>query len=90
MYAEPDFAQLAIGLVITGGVVLAFLTWLVFPILPFLLLGALYAVTRYGIPVVTEAALRLEERGVRSLKIALRGGADWVLVHVPAPSRQLH
>lgn len=79
MIPEVGLLDLAAGALIVVGIFAAFMIWCIFPILPFVLMGALYALVRRGLPAferVTFAAGRATAGAVRR---ALTPVALWVL-----------
>lgn len=79
MTPEIGLLDLASGALIVLGVFAAFMVWAVFPILPFFLIGAVYASFRYGLPALARAAVAFEEAAVSGIRWALFPLAVWAL-----------
>lgn len=76
--------ELAGGALIVLGIFAAFMVWAVFPLLPFVITGAIYAAVRYGVPALTRGAVVAEHAVVGAARRALRPLATWAM-HEPAP-----
>lgn len=76
--------ELASGVLIVLGIFAAFMVWAVFPLLPFVITGAIYAFFRYGLPALARGAVLAEQAAVGGVRRALRPVASWAL-HEPAP-----
>lgn len=76
--------ELAGGALIVLGIFAAFMVWAVFPLLPFVITGAIYAAVRYGAPALARGAVVAEHAVVGAVRLALRPLATWAL-HEPAP-----
>lgn len=76
--------ELASGTLIVLGIFAAFMVWAVFPLLPFVITGVIYAVVRYGVPALARGAVLAEHTVVGAVRLALRPVATWAL-HEPAP-----
>jgi hypothetical protein len=76
--------ELAGGALIVLGIFAAFMVWAVFPLLPFVITGAIYAAIRYGAPALARGAVVVEHAVVGAVRGALRPLATWAL-HEPAP-----
>ncbi len=85
MVPEVEVIDLAIGLAIVLGILVAFNAWLIFPILPFLLMGAIYLTGRYILLGLGRVAVRAEQRAADAVRAGARSSARWILVHVPEP-----
>ncbi len=87
MLLELGLLDLIGGLCAACGIVLAFSLWLIYPIVPFLLMGAIYATARYGVP----AAFRVTVRAAVATRVWARelahgiGIAIMDATRVPAP-----
>lgn len=67
------------GALVILGIFVAFMVWAIFPLLPFLLIGAVYAAVRYGVPALGRSALAVEQGVIRSLRRVLYPVALWAL-----------
>ncbi len=79
MTPEIGLLDLASGALIVLGIFAAFMVWAVFPILPFFLIGAVYAAFRYGVPALARAAVVFEQAAVSGVRWALFPLAVWAL-----------
>jgi hypothetical protein len=79
MPAELGLLDLVAGVGIILGIFVAFMIWATFPLLSFALIGAAYAATRYGLPALGRAAVRVEDRAVAGLRRVLTPVAVWTL-----------
>lgn len=77
MFHEVGLLDLFAGGLIMLGIVAAFMVWLIFPILPFLLVGAVYALLRYGLTAVECAALSGAHATVEAIRRAATPLALW-------------
>ncbi len=75
--------EVAGGALIVLGIFAAFMTWAVFPLLPFLLLGAVYGLVRYGVPAAGRAALVVEQSTLAAVRWVLQPVAHWALQEAP-------
>lgn len=75
--------ELASGALIVLGIFAAFMVWAVFPLLPFVITGVIYAAVRYGVPALARGAVLAEHAVVGAVRLALRPVATWAL-HEPA------
>lgn len=67
------------GAVVILGIFGAFMVWAIFPLLPFLLIGAVYAAVRYGVPALGRSALAVEQGVMRGARWVLYPVALWAL-----------
>jgi hypothetical protein len=84
MMAGIGLLELAGGALIVLGIFAAFMVWAIFPLLPFLIAGAIYGAVRYGVPAVARGAVAVEHGAARAVRWALHPLATWAL-HEPAP-----
>jgi hypothetical protein len=75
--------ELAGGALIVLGIFAAFMVWAIFPLLPFIIAGAIYGAVRYGVPAIARAAVAVEHGAARAVRWALHPLATWAL-HEPA------
>ncbi|KPK81298.1 MAG: hypothetical protein AMS25_06915 [Gemmatimonas sp. SM23_52] len=80
--------DLAGGALVILGIFGAFMVWAIFPLLPFLLIGAVYAGVRHGVPAAGRAALAVEEAVVRGIRWGLHPLALWALREARATSAE--
>jgi hypothetical protein len=73
------FLDLAGGALVILAIFGAFMVWAIFPLLPFLLVGAVYAAVRYGVPALGRAALAAEKAVIRGIRWVLYPVALWAL-----------
>jgi len=78
--------EMAGGALIALGIFVAFMGWAVLPLIPFALIGAVYATLRYGVPALGHAAVAAERGVVWGVRRALRPVAMWALVEPAAVS----
>jgi hypothetical protein len=67
----------------------AFMLWAIFPLMPFILMGAVYALIRYGVPALGRAALAVEYGTVAGVRWILHPVAVWAL-RGPEPATARH
>ena len=79
----PD---LVVGLGLVLAYATAFLAWLIFPLLPLILMFTIYITVRHAAVGLAHALRRVEQRAVDLGRGAARSAATWALSHVPAPS----
>lgn len=81
--------ELASGALIVLGIFAAFMVWAVFPLLPFVITGAIYAMARYGVPALARGAVAAEQAVVGAVRWSLRPLAVWALNEpVPVEARR--
>ena len=85
MVPEVEVLDLAIGLASVLGIFVAASAWLIYPILPFLLMGAIYLTGRYILLGLGRVAVRAEQRAADAVRTGARLSARWILVHEPEP-----
>jgi hypothetical protein len=61
------------------GIFTAFMLWAVFPLMPFILMGAIYALVRYGAPAMGRAAVAVEHATLAAVRWVLHPVAVWAL-----------
>jgi hypothetical protein len=61
------------------GIFAAFMIWAIFPLLPFIILGAAYGTVRYGLPALGRLAVTVEEGAVAAVRWVLFPVATWAL-----------
>ncbi|UCC73616.1 MAG: hypothetical protein JSV86_03370 [Gemmatimonadota bacterium] len=61
------------------GIFVAFMVWAIFPLMPFILMGLVYALVRYGVPALGRAAVAAEQRTVAAVRWLLHPVAVWAL-----------
>ena len=66
------------------GIFAASVGWLIFPLLPIIILGAIFLAARFGV----RSAIKLEHRLVDLGRRAIRASASWILRHVAEPSHR--
>ncbi|UCF21303.1 MAG: hypothetical protein JSU87_07965 [Gemmatimonadota bacterium] len=71
--------DLAGGALIVLGIFTAFMIWAIFPLVPFLLMGAVYAFGRHGVPALARAALAVEAGAINAVRWILHPLAVWAL-----------
>lgn len=71
--------DLASGALIVLGIFAAFMVWAVFPLVPFFLIGAVYAGFRHGLPALGRAAVAVEHGTVQAIRWALFPVAVWAI-----------
>lgn len=74
-----ELAELAGGAAIAFGIFVAFMGWAVLPLIPFALMGAVYATFSYGLPALGRAAVAVEVGTIRGVRRALQPIALWAL-----------
>jgi hypothetical protein len=74
--------EILLGPGVALAMVLAFVGWLIFPILPLVIVAGSYALVRHGIPAAGRAAIRLE----RSASAAVRAGLDRLVIRAAEPA----
>ncbi len=79
MTAGIGLVELAGGALIVLGIFIAFMGWAVLPLIPFAIMGAVYATLRYGVPAVAHAAVVVEQKSVQAVRWALAPVAIWAL-----------
>lgn len=79
MIPEIGLLDLAAGALIVLGIFAAFMVWLVFPILGYLLVGATYATARHAVPAFERVSLAALGGVVQSLRRAATPLALWIL-----------
>lgn len=79
MSSAIGLLDLASGALIILGIFAAFMTWAIFPILPFLLMGAVYSGVRYGVPAMYRAGAVVEDAAIQSVRWVLYPLAIWTL-----------
>ncbi len=79
MSPEIGLLDLAYGAAIVLGIFAAFMVWAVFPLIPFFLIGTVYAIFRYGVPALGDAATAVEHATVKGIRLALLPLAVWTL-----------
>lgn len=84
--SEIAFLDLIGGALVVLSIFAAFMVWAIFPLLPFLLLGAAYASVRHGVPALGRAAVAVERGAVAAARWALHPIAVWAL-RSPEPAR---
>lgn len=84
MNPELGLLEFASGALIILGIFAAFMVWAIFPILPFFLMGAIYAAGRYGVPALGRAAVAAEDAALAGIRWALHPLAVWALQGAPA------
>ena len=57
----------------------AFMLWAIFPLMPFILMGAVYALIRYGVPALGRAAVAVEHATIAAVRWVLHPVAVWAL-----------
>jgi hypothetical protein len=83
MNPELGLLEFASGALIILGIFAAFMVWAIFPILPFFLMGAIYAAGRYGLPALGRAAVAAEDAALAGIRRVLQPVAVWVLQSAP-------
>ncbi|MGD2154197.1 MAG: hypothetical protein PVG79_13080 [Gemmatimonadales bacterium] len=73
------------GAIAILGIFAAFMLWAIFPLVPFILMGAVYALIRYGVPALGRAALAVEHATIAAVRWILHPVAVWALSG-PAPA----
>ena len=71
--------ELAGGMLVILGIFAAFMVWAIFPLLPFIILGAAYGTVRYGVPALARLAVTVEEGAVAAVRWVLFPVATWAL-----------
>ena len=79
MSTGVGLVELAGGMLIILGIFAAFMVWAIFPILPFIILGAAYGTVRFCVPALARLAVRAEEGAVAAVRWALFPVAVWAL-----------
>jgi hypothetical protein len=79
MIAGMGLLELAGGALIVLGIFIAFMGWVLLPLMPFAIAGAAYAAVRHGVPAVAHAAVVAEEKTVQAVRWALAPVAIWAL-----------
>jgi hypothetical protein len=67
------------GALVVFGIFAAFMVWAIFPLLPFLVMGAIYATVRHGVPALGRAAVAVERGAVAAVRWVLHPVAVWAL-----------
>lgn len=67
----------------------AFMLWAIFPLMPFILMGAVYALVRYGVPALGRAAVAVERGTITAVRWLLHPMAVWAL-RGPEPATARH
>jgi hypothetical protein len=73
------FLDLVGGALAILGIFAAFMLWAIFPLMPFILMGALYALVRHGLPATMRAAVAVEHRTLAAVRWVLHPVAVWAL-----------
>ena len=73
------FLDLIGGALAILGIFAAFLLWAIFPLMPFILMGAVYALVRYGAPALWRAAVAVERATIAAVRWVLHPVAVWAL-----------
>jgi len=71
--------ELAGGVLVILSIFAAFMIWAIFPLMPFLLIGAAYGAVRYGVPALGRAAVAVEHGVSAGLRWVLHPLAVWAL-----------
>jgi hypothetical protein len=79
MPPELGFVEFAIGLAIFVGIFVAFMAWAVLPLAPFLLIGAVYAGVRHGVPALARGLAWAGRELAAGVRWVLRPVAHWAL-----------
>ncbi|NIN73450.1 MAG: hypothetical protein GTO46_16305 [Gemmatimonadetes bacterium] len=74
-----DVLELIGGGLAILGIFTAFMVWAIFPLLPFILMGTVYALIRYGVPALGRAALAVEHGTIAGVRWILHPLAVWAL-----------
>lgn len=74
--------DILLGSVVASAMALAFVGWLILPLVPLAIVGGSYAFVRYGIPAAVHAAIRLERR----TSMAVRAGLDRLVIRAAEPA----
>lgn len=74
-----DFLELFGGALAILGIFCAFMVWAIFPLMPFILMGAIYAFGRYGLPALGRTALAVEHAVMAGVRWILHPVAVWAL-----------
>jgi hypothetical protein len=77
--AGIGFFDLIGGALAILGIFAAFMVWAIFPLMPFIIFGAIYALIRYGMPALGRAAVALERGVIATVRSTLRPVAVWTL-----------
>jgi hypothetical protein len=77
--AGIGFFDLIGGALAILGIFAAFMLWAIFPLMPFIILGAIYALIRYGMPALGRGAVALEHAVIATVRSTLRPVAVWAL-----------
>ncbi len=81
------FLDLIGGALAILGIFAAFMLWAIFPLMPFILMGAAYALVRYGLPALGRGAVALEHATIAGVRWILHPVAVWALRAEPAAAR---
>ena len=73
------FLDLVVGAVAILGIFAAFMLWAIFPLMPFILMGAIYALVRYGVPALGRGAVAVERGAIPAVRWILHPVAVWAL-----------
>ncbi|MGD2216929.1 MAG: hypothetical protein PVJ64_09235 [Gemmatimonadales bacterium] len=79
------FLDLIVGGLTILGIFAAFMLWAVFPLMPFILMGAVYALVRYGLPALGRLGLAVEHGTIAAVRWLLHPIAVWAL-RAPEPA----
>lgn len=77
--AGIGFLDLVGGGLAILGIFAAFMLWAIFPLMPFIIMGAIYALVRYGLPALGRAAVAVEHGAVAAVRWILQPVAVWAL-----------
>jgi mannose/fructose/N-acetylgalactosamine-specific phosphotransferase system component IIC len=77
-------AELGGGVLVVLGIFIAFMGWALLPLIPFVLIGGVYAAIRYGIPALGRGAVGLEHAVIQTVRRALQPVALWALAEPQA------
>jgi len=83
------FLDLIGGALVIVGIFSAFMLWAIFPLMPFILMGAVYALVRYGVPALGRAAVVVEHATIAGVRWILHPVAVWAL-HGAEPAVARH
>ena len=79
MFSGIGLFELAGGALIVLGIFIAFMVWAVFALLPFAIMGIVYATVRYGVPALARSAAYAADGVVEVVRWVLTPVAVWAL-----------